>query len=218
MTLIIAAQGKDFIVAGADSRETMDTGDVRVEINIADKLVQLSKHSAILMAGDGGLAQYAIERYKSTRRIRDIGVSTITESFANFCRIEASAQAVVPTGSTFAPSFAFIITGLDKDKSGKFSIPKCYRLNSRQGFRLRFEKDGFAIDGKPILAYHSFAKRYKKNEMTVKALTELVAQTLWDTARVDGDVGGDFKMAIIDSDKLREMKKPDVYDSIKEKW
>ena len=218
MTLIIAAQGKDFVVVGADSRETIDAESVRVEINIGDKLIELSKHAVVLTAGDSGLAQYAIERYKKTRRIRDVGVTAVTENFAGFCRHEAIEQTAPPSSSSFSPNFAFVIGGLDKGRSGKFTIPKCYRMSSRQGFRLRYEKEGFAIDGKPMLAYYKFAKHYKKNEMTLKDLTNLVAQTLWDTSRVDGDVGGKFKMGYIQSDKFHEMDETDITKAILNKW
>jgi 20S proteasome alpha/beta subunit len=218
MTLIIAAQGKDFVVVGADSRETIDTQSIRVEINIGDKLVELSKHVVVLTAGDSGLAQYAIERYKTTRRITDRGVTAITEDFATFCRQEAIEQTAPPSHPSFKPNFAFVIGGLDKTKDGKFKIPRCYRMSSGEGFRLRYEKEGFAIDGKPMLAYYKFAKHYKKNDMTLKDLTNLVAQTLWDTSKVDGDVGGKFKMGYIESDRFHEMNQPDIDRAILNRW
>lgn len=218
MTLIISAQGKDFVVVGADTRETIDEGTIRIEINIGEKLTKLSTHTAVLFAGDSGLAQYAIERFKSKSGIKDVGVTGLTEKFAKYLRREAIEQSAVPTVSNFIPSFDFVIGGLDRSSDGKFAIPKCYRLVSRQGFRLRYEKDGFALDGKDMLANYKFAKHYRKNQMTLKELTNLVAQTLWDTSRVDGDVGGKFKMAYIDSKGFHEMHEPDITKAILNKW
>lgn len=65
MTLIIAAQGENFVIVAADSRETVDVGTMRVEVNIAQKLIQLTPHTSLLFCGDSGHAQYLISKYQA---------------------------------------------------------------------------------------------------------------------------------------------------------
>jgi len=48
----------------------------------------------------------------------------------------------------------------------------------------------------------------------VNAMTELVAQALYDTMNVDGDVGGDMDVMIIDGEGSRTLLKEDLPDLI----
>src|SRR2546428_10813273 len=90
MTLIIAAQGEDFMVLGADSRETVDVGVIRVETNITEKLIRLTDHSAVLFCGEVGHAQHLISKYQDRISGRpEFGVTDLTEDFASFCQEEA---------------------------------------------------------------------------------------------------------------------------------
>ncbi len=215
MTLIIAAQGKNFVVLGADSRETVEPrissfAPMRVEVNIAEKIVPLSRHSAILVCGDTGQAQYLVERFMTEREDVDAGVSSIAEEFKEFCRQEARKVADVPKYPNYFPDYGFIIAGLDK--TGKrFRVPKCFSLQSAQGFRMNLAKEGFALDGKPMLAYYLFEKHYSRTEKDdPDALCELVGKTLYDTSRIDGDVGGTLRMALIRQDGFDWIPDTDV--------
>jgi 20S proteasome alpha/beta subunit len=216
MTLIIAAQGKGFVVLGADTRETVDARSIRVEINLAEKIIQITPHVAILFCGDVAKAQYLVEKFSELVRKTDEGVSKIAEDFARFCKEDAIRDSNVPTYPDYFPSFAFIIGGLNKSR-GKFVIPKCYKLGSTEGFKLGLCKEGFALDGKPMLAYYLFEKNYR-NTRNVDGLCKLVAQTLYDTARVDGDVGGPPKMVIIRSGGLTWCPDADIQAYIQDKW
>ena len=112
-------------------------------------------------------------------------------------RQEARAVADVPKYPNYFPDYGFIIAGLDKSR-GRFKIPKCYTLQSTQGFRMNYGKEGFALEGKPMLAYYLFEKHYERTDKEEPdALCELVGRTLYDTRRIDGDVGGELKMALI---------------------
>lgn len=213
MTLVIAAQGNDFVVLGTDSRGTIqDTGGTRVELNIMNKLVVISKYVAILMHGSAEYGDYLIEKFKLTLRGKIHNVSDIAEKFSEICREEGRKLIDVP--STHLPSFGFVITGLDK-KSGKY-VPKSYYLTSGSGFRLRIPKHGFALEGKTMIAYYLFAQKYH-NDMDVDGICTLVAQTLYDTKSVDGDVGGKLRIAIIDKNGLREPPESDI-DTWIDKW
>ena len=192
MTLIIAAQGKSFVVLGADSRETVEPrvsgfAPMRVEVNIAQKIINVSPHSAVLICGDAGQAQYVLHRFIDDRDDVDADASQIAEDFKEFCRQEARAVADVPKYPNYFPDYGFIIAGLDKSR-GRFKIPKCYTLQSTQGFRMNYGKEGFALEGKPMLAYYLFEKHYERTDKEEPdALCELVGRTLYDTRRIDGD-------------------------------
>jgi len=53
--------------------------------------------------------------------------------------------------------------------------------------------------------------------MSLDELVRLVAQALYDTMKIDGDVGGQIKLAIIDENGMREIPKRDV-DTYITKW
>jgi len=206
MTLVVAAQGKDFLVLGTDSRGTIqDGGGTRVELNIMMKLVEISKRVGILMYGSADQAEYILHKFQSSLRGREHDASQIAQKLSDMCKKEARTVNDVPAISF--PSYGFVIAGLDK--IGETYVPRCYTLNSTSGFRLGMTKHGFALEGKPMIAYYLFAKMYNK-EMNVPDLCELVAQTLYDTIKVDGDVGGRIRIAIIDSSGLREAAESDI--------
>lgn len=199
MTLIIAAHGKDFVVLGADSRETVEPqySPMQVQVNIAEKIVKLSRHSAVLICGDMGQAQYLVEKFKAQRVDLDVDVSKVAEEFKGFCRDEAREVGNVPKYPNYFPDYRFIVAGLDK-KRGAFKVPKSFSMGSVQGFRMNYGKEGFTLDGKPMLAYYQFEKYYLRAEKAeFDPLCVLVGQTLYDTRRIDADVGGQLRMALV---------------------
>jgi 20S proteasome alpha/beta subunit len=217
MTLIIAAHRKEFIVVGADTREVIGTKVIRVEVNLADKIIETSPHVAILSAGQAGHALNLIDKFIQKNRKKDIGVTATAEKFSELCKEEAKADAKVPKHPDYVPNISFIVGGLDMS-DGRFSVPKCYAITSYDGFICKPCKEGFAIEGKPMLAYYLFEKNYPK----VKKPDEvcgLVAQTLYDTARIDGDVGFHFKMAIVRDNGFTWFSEGEIRDAFtKEKW
>lgn len=199
MTLIIAAAGKDFVILGADSRETVEPrfSPMRVEYNSAEKIVKLSNHAAVLICGEMAQAHYVVQKYKDVHGDMDDDVSTVAEAFKDTCRLEARTVADVPKSPNYFPDYAFIIAGLDKAR-GRFTIPKCYSLDSTQGFRMKLGNEGFTISGKPMLALYLFERFYERTDKEEPdGLCGLVGQSLYDTKRIDGDVGGELKMAYI---------------------
>jgi len=218
MTLIIAAQGDDFVVVGADTRETVDAGAIRVEVNIAEKLVRLTNHAAVLFCGEAGYAQNLIAQYRGRiARRRELGITQLTQDFASFCQEEAMRLRDVPTFSrtpphTYFPDIGFVLGGLNK-VDGKFSRPSCYGLSSWRGYRLELGGEGFVIGGKYMLARYLFSKNYKA-DMDVETLSDLVLRCLFDTSRVDGDVGGKYRLAIIDSKETRTKTEEEIEQMI----
>src|SRR5713101_7232061 len=115
MTLVIAAQGDDFVVVATDSRGTIETpGGTRTEINFMVKLVPVSKYAVILMYGDANPANYLIERFRESLRAKNAGVEQVAEKFAKLCGQEAKRTKDVPKHPQYFPSLGFVIAGLVK--------------------------------------------------------------------------------------------------------
>src|SRR2546427_9578486 len=117
MTLVIAAQGKEFLVLGADSRGTLQyTDGSRVELNIYQKLVSLNDYVALMMYGDMNAARYLVDKFQSERAkkepTRSLGVTRIATDFAKLCRDEL--RDIPSNSSTNMPYFGYVIAGLDK--------------------------------------------------------------------------------------------------------
>ena len=226
MTLIVAAQGNDeqgnyFVVLGADTRETVDVGTVRVEVNIAEKFYPLTSHAAILMCGDSGHAQYLITKFRQKiKGKRERGVTRLVEDFSTFCQLEAIERSRTPTvgnlppNNRYVPNIGFVIGGLDLAED-KFVLPMCYGLSSYRGYAIELGGGGFILDGKPMIARYLFAKEYRAG-LDLDTVTNLVLKCLYDTARVDGDVGGKYRFAIIDSNGIRTKTEEEIDDMIDE--
>ena len=146
MTLIIAAQGKDYVVVGADTREVIGTQGIRVEVNLATKLTEVSPHVAVMTAGAAGHCQYLVEKYKKDVRRRKDGATVIAEDFAEFLKRQAKKDAKVPKHPDNFANFTYIVSGLDQAGT-KFSDPMCYTLTSMDGFKVRMWKEGFVLEG-----------------------------------------------------------------------
>jgi len=216
MTLVIAAPGNDFIVLGADSRGVIDSGEARVEINILTKLFPITQNAAIMMYGGSEDASQLVEKYRSIYKQRKMnlnGVTLVAEDFCEFCRKEEIKLAKVPKHPKSFEYFGFIICGLNivDDKIQ----PMIYVTTNFNGFRLGLCRP-YAIEGKPIIAHYHFAKNFKEN-MNVNDLCRIVAQSIYDTMRIDGDVGGEIRIAIIDSKGFREISESDVKE-LYETW
>lgn len=211
MTLVVAASGSDFIILGTDSRGTIvEQGGTRVEVNIMKKLVPVSKHVAIMLYGAANEATYLIEQFQSEMRPTLDGVTEVAKQFASFCRNEARLSADVPRLNM--PYFGFIVAGLDK-KASKY-IPRAYSLRSTDGYCLgSYQK--YALQGKPMIAYYIFSAYYDEN-LNMEEMRELVAVSINETRKIDGDVGGSIRMATIDLDGFREILNTDIEGYLRE--
>jgi len=211
MTLVVVAPSGNFLVLGADSRGTVqDSGGARVEMNQMKKIVPVAKHVAVLLYGAADQGVYLARKFLRANRSID-GVTKVAEKFAEFCRDEIRKVSDVPR--EYFPYFGFIVAGLDKQGS-EYRIPCCYRFDSASGCMLG-SPEPYAIAGKPFIAQYLFEQRYGEN-MQLDELSALVAQCIYDTICVDGDVGGRIRVAIIDAVGFREKIFRDVKASIKQ--
>lgn len=213
MTLVIAALGRDFAILGADSRGVIDAGIGRAEINIYQKTVQITKYVSIQLYGDAEEGSQLVEKYKGQMKRKLKSVDLVAEDFSRFCQNEERAIADVPKDPDYKISFGFLISGLNF-KNGK-GTPQIYNMRNLTGFRLGRCKH-FAVHGKPLIALYLFSMYYQ-NDMTINDLSKLVAQSIYDTMHIDGDVGGPIRISIIDSDGTRELSDADV-NALVETW
>jgi len=222
MTLTIAAQGEDptgnvFLILGADGRGVIQSQDgTRAELNIMKKIAKLSEHVGILTAGDGHIGNYLVERFVEEHADDDIdGVSQVAESFSDFCRGILSNLNNVPFVNF--PQVAYIIAGLDQ-QNGVFKKPKIFLLPSTNGFLLGRSPTPYEVQGKPFIALYKFSKEFEEeeNKNSVERLARFVAQCIYDTHRIDGDVGLPTWLAQITSEGYREFLEGtarDFYDT-----
>lgn len=212
MTTVIAALGKDFVVLGADSQGTLDAGGARTESKDLVKLKKINKKVGVLYSGDVNSAEYLIDKFQNKLKNNKDNVTKIATDFRRMCIKEYNEHEGLQV--SYLPDFNFIIAGLDVDGD---VTPKCYSMNSLSGFKMGKYPSGYGIGGKPFVARYLFRKKYEESK-SLDELCELVGQSIYDTKKVDGDVGGQIRMAIIDKDGFRDIPENDVYDVYITKW
>lgn len=212
MTLIIAAQGNDFVILGADSRGTIiDIAKNRLQVNLMTKLHKINEQTGILISGAGDQAMHIIEKFEKLKDRSRQGVSEITHELVTYCQNEFKMLKEIPVPDL--PSFVLVVAGVDMISN--IRIPYCYYMHSHSGFLPSHVKHGYVIKGKPLIAEYLFTKHYDPNK-SVNELCELVTSSINDTINVDGDVGGQIHIAIVGEDGFREYSEDDVEGFIKE--
>jgi 20S proteasome alpha/beta subunit len=206
VTLVIAAHGVDFVVLAADSRGTVeDQAGTKVAINRYRKIWKINDRVAALIYGDADPAKYLVESFLNSNNVSRLGVTAVARALAKHCRFWLNELPEHP--AVRLPGFGFVVSGLDPKGRGKLK-PQSYALKSETGFTLG-AYDSFALEGKPIVAYYMFAQNYHEDS-DQSGLSSLVAQALYDTVMVDGDVGGTIRLAIIDRTGMRWPSPQDV--------
>ena len=200
MTLVIAAHGVDCVVVGADSRTTIRTGQYSQGVDMAEKIIPLTKHVVVLLFGAAENSTYLahkFERKLKKEKSKLDGVTRVADRFADFCRNEFK-DTDIPLGSL--PSWGFIVTGLDAEKS-RYKIPRSYILRSNLYFA-GGESGPITIDGQPFIAGYKF-QREAQNIKNYNDLCSLVAQSIYDSRAFVGSVGGRITIALIAAKKVR---------------
>jgi 20S proteasome alpha/beta subunit len=211
MTLVIAAQGEDYVVVGADSRTTLKTGQYSQGVDMAQKIIELTKHVVVLLFGAAESATYLalkFQRELTKEKSKLDGVTKVADRFADFCRNEFRDNDI-PLGSL--PAWGYIVTGLDPEK-GRYRLPRSYILRSNLNFA-GGEGGQITIDGHPFIASYKFEREHR-NVKNYNDLCSLVAQSIYDTRAVDGSIGGRITIAIIDSKRVRRYSGTEVKQMI----
>lgn len=199
MTLVIAAQGGNFVILGADSRGTIGTEEDSLIIGMDNqsKITRVTPHVGFLISGLGDVADMLLNEFE---RDELDGVSQVIESFRAHCRQKWN-EWLTGVNPEYFPRFGFLISGLDPNQAEEFIIPKTYSLFSEYGFVPGFHRK-FVCIGCPLLANYILNRRYTE-DMTIETLSPLVAHAISETSSVDRRVGGPIKIAIIDSSGYR---------------
>lgn len=202
MTLIVAIEGIDFVVLAADSQGRREIYGTRVDSKSEEKLMPLTKYSCVLISGNGEIGTQLIEEFKSqVKNIDSLDITKVVKKFSKFCKKEIThiSDSVSPSDEAF-PEITYIVAGLDKKRNGRY-IPKINILRSTSLFcpgRIKYK----AADGKPMIAYYILDKEYRMNQ-SQNDLCFLIGKVMSETIRIDGDVGGTVKIAVIDKKGLR---------------
>jgi len=190
MTLIIAAKGEKYIVVGADGRGVIeDESHNRSVTNFHEKLIKLNEHNCVLISGDAEKGTYLTEKFKNLVKSDD-DIDKILEKFSAFCQKQFKIvyKTVRPEAQ---PDIVFILAGFTKEDRKKESEPRIYILRSYDYFTLG-ETKNYVIDGKRIIAEYLFFKKPYDTNLSQKDMVELVFNSLYDTEKFDGDVGGTY--------------------------
>jgi 20S proteasome alpha/beta subunit len=205
MTLVIGLKGKDGVVIASDSRasSTITSNDT------VQKIFQLGDHSAIGIAGDGGLAMYFLDQIKSGLN-HGTGISDLAEQvrvkgkniFNDFFEHLQPKQ---------RPSLSLLLIGYTLD-----GRPEMYTLQSEDNFVPRKGVTGFECIGVPYIADYLLNRLYE-SDVKVDAGAEMCVLCIQETGSQDRGVGGPTRVATFSQTKsFQEMSKTDV-DKLKQK-
>lgn len=178
MTLVLALKSKDGIVMGSDSKASSEI----TSNNTVQKVFKLNQHSAVGIAGDGGLAMYFLDQIKGgldhTRGIQDLAEQIRIrgkEKFNDFFEHLSPKE---------RPSLALLLAGYTTD-----SRAEIYTLNSRDNFVPRKDVTGFNCIGVPYIADYLLNNFYE-SEIKTDAGAELCVLCIEETGIQDPSVGG----------------------------
>lgn len=216
MTLNVSVAGKDFVVAGSDSRGTF--GDVRIAtatIDVMKKLHVVAPHVMVQVAGIAELGDNLVEEFIVQQQTRKIdGVRNVLNEFRLFIVGKWDSYfANVPFQNR--PPLILSVVGLDEIE-GKYVSPHIFTLMSQLGFAPGVHNYGFSVMGVPLFANYILNRRYK-NTLPLEELTWLVAYAISETASQDHRVGKPIKIAQILPDGITLLKPEDVETTLKSK-
>jgi 20S proteasome alpha/beta subunit len=213
MTLIIASKCKDGLILGSDSRSlAIDVAGSRFIRDSTNKLIQLNDYTCILLGGDSQAGVRIIDEFKEEVK-DDEGVKSIGKKLSDFCRKEYAPYSSNIILLKNSPEVQFILAGLDKDKEGKYTIPKIFVIKNYDWFFLGEERE-YSIVGKDNISNYLFTKQYDKCAVSSEKMTELIVQCLYDTEKIDGESGGEMHLVSITEFGVDPIPTKDYIDAI----
>jgi len=206
-TLIIALEGKNFVVMGSDSLGTLrhgEYGEFSVGITRGvEKIKKISDHVAVLIAGDADIGENLIQEFLRWRRARSTrnidGVTNVANQLSRWC-LERFSNRFSGFSLSEVPQIRFIVAGLNK--RGRGFSPRIYKLDSWRCFYPGLSSSGFDSGGVSFLADYFLNKLYERDVPITKIdkLLSLVAFVIKETIESgQPGVGGSIKLAYIDS-------------------
>ena len=165
-----------------------------------------------MISGDSQRGTYLIEKFKENVKPNH-DVCDVVQSLSVFCQRESNRLTTfVSVGSQYYPDVSFIVAGMKKMKR-TYSRPKIYIIRSLMGFSIG-EDNNHAILGKDTISNYLFAKKYDK-DLSWEDCKSLIVRCLADTELIDGDVGGEKKVVLINKDGFKPQDIADIENEIK---
>lgn len=205
MTLVIGLKAKDGVVIASDSRasSTITSNDT------VQKIFKLGEHSAIGIAGDGGLAMYFLDQIKGgldhTKGILDLAEQIRIkgkEKFNDFFEHLTPKQ---------RPSLSLLLIGYTLDNK-----PEMYTLQSEDNFVPRKGVTGFECIGIPYIADYLLNRLYE-SDIKTESGAEMCVLCIQETGSQDRSVGGPTHIATFSATKsFQEMSLPEI-EKLKQK-
>ncbi|HEV7449085.1 MAG TPA: hypothetical protein VGP13_00910 [Candidatus Paceibacterota bacterium] len=205
MTLVIGLKTKDGVVIASDSRasSTITSNDT------VQKVFKLGEHSAVGIAGDGGLAMYFLDQIKPK-----LNHGTGIEDLAEQVRVKGKEtfndffEHLTPKQR---PSLSLLLIGYTLNDK-----PEMYILSSDDNFVPRKGVTGFECIGVPYIAEYLLNRLYE-SEIKTDAGAEMSVLCIHETSSQDRGVGGPTRVATFSSTKaFQEMSGPDI-EKLKQK-
>ena len=205
MTLVIALKAKDGVVLASDSRasSTITSNDT------VQKIFKLGDHSAIGIAGDGGLALYFLDQIKGGLN-HGTGISDLAEQvrIAGKKTFNDFFEHLIPEKR---PPLSLLLIGYTLDHK-----PEMYTLQSGDNFVPRKGVTGFECIGIPYIADYLLNRLYELDIKT-EAGAEMCVLCIQETSSQDRSVGGPVRVATFSETKsFQEMTSSEV-EKLKQK-
>ncbi|MBI3032464.1 hypothetical protein HYY69_03245 [Candidatus Woesearchaeota archaeon] len=218
MTLIVCAKAIDGMVLASDSRGTFgDPQNLTAQNDTMKKVVKLNENAVLLASGSAEIGETIIQEIVND--LKQANIKSVTEVM-EFSRKKFKQRydewflkyppLPHPQNPAFVrPVLGIIIGGYDLDHNNKYTIPKIYSLLSVYDFAPMLHNYGFGLQGVPQYALYLMNRLYSP-EMNTEQLKHLLAYIITETATQDAKVGGPVQIAIIQSEKCKELSREEA--------
>jgi len=199
MTLVIGMKAKDGVIIASDSRasSTLTSNDT------VQKIFKLGEHSAIGIAGDGGLAMYFLDQIKDGLN-HGTGISDLAEQVRTIGKkkFDDFFEHLTPDKR---PSLSLLLIGYTKENKSEM-----YTLSSTDNFVPRKGVTGFECIGIPYIADYLLNRLYE-SDIKTESGEELCALCINETSSQDRSVGGPTRIATFSESKtFKELTQTEI--------
>lgn len=190
MTLVIALKATDGIVIASDSKAS----SVITSNDTVQKVFKLGEHSAVGIAGDGGLAMYFLEQVKDGLN-HGTGILNLAEQLRVHGKQKFNDffEHLTPEKR---PSLTLLLAGYSND--GEAEI---YTLKSTDNFVPRAAVTGFECIGVPYIAEYLLNGLYE-TEVRTDAALEMGVLCVEATGSQNESVGGPTRVYHFNHEKV----------------
>lgn len=178
MTLVIALKSKDGLLMASDSKASSEI----TSNDTVQKVFKLNNHTAVGIAGDGGLAVYFLDQIKGgldyTKGISDLAEQLRIKGKQKF---NDFFEHLKPNER---PGLSLLLAGYTTDSKSEI-----YKLNSKDNFVPRKAVTGFECIGVPYISDY-LLNIYYESEIRNQEAKELCVLCIQETGDQDLSVGG----------------------------